>query len=90
MLVAKIRKNFLLDKELIEKAQKILLTKHNNLTEAITTYFRAVVKDPEILQYIEKSSNKRTGSFIGILDGKIGANDYKELKKSQLGNSEKF
>ncbi len=90
MIIAKIRKNFLLDKELIEKAQKILLTKHNNLTEAITIYLKAVVKEPEILQYIEKRANKRTGSFIGMLDSHIGTNDYKKLKKSQIKNSEKF
>lgn len=90
MNVIKVRKNFLLDKELVEKAQMILTQKHKNLTEAINLYFKAVVKEPEILDSIEKSANKRTGSFIGMLDGKIGEGNYKELKKDYYKNSERF
>ena len=76
----KIRKNFLLDREIIEKAQIILLEQQKNLTEAINTYFKAIVKEPSILNTIEKSANQRTGSFIGMLDGKIGDNSFKEMK----------
>jgi len=81
MDVVKVRKNFLLDKELIDKAQEILLTKHKNLTEAVNLYFKAIVKEPSILDSIEQSANKRTGSFIGMLDGKIGDENFKEMKK---------
>ncbi|KIM07884.1 MAG: hypothetical protein KU29_05860 [Sulfurovum sp. FS06-10] len=88
MNVIKVRKNFLLDKELIEKAQEILLSKHKNLTEAINLYFKAIVKEPSILDSIEQSANKRTGSFIGILDGKIGNQSFKEMKKEHYKSVE--
>lgn len=81
MNIVKVRKNFLLDKELIDKAQEILLTKHKNLTEAVNLYFKAIVKEPSILDTIEKSANRRTGSFIGMLDGKIGDESFKAMKK---------
>ena len=81
MNAIKIRKNFLLDKEIIEKAQIILLAQHKNLTEVINMYFKAIVKEPSILEMIEKSANRRTGSFIGMLDGKIGNDSFKEMKK---------
>ncbi len=81
MDVLKVRKNFLLDKELVDKAQIILLRKHKSLTEAVTTYLRAVVKDPNILETIEKTSKKRTGSFIGMLDGQIGTQNAKSIRK---------
>jgi hypothetical protein len=80
MSVVKVRKNFLLDKALIDKAQNILLKKHNNLTEAVTLYLKAIVKEPSILEYIEESATKRTGSFIGMLDGKIGDTNFKEMR----------
>jgi len=81
MTALKVRKNFLLDKEIIEKAQVILLEQQKNLTEVLNTYFRAIVKEPSILQTIEKSANKRTGSFIGMLDGQIGETTFKEMKQ---------
>jgi len=83
MDVMKVRKNFLLDKALVERAQTILLRKHKNLTEAVTTYLRAVVKDPQILDTIEETSKKRTGAFIGMLDGKIGAQDAKAMRQAR-------
>lgn len=86
----KVRKNFLLDKEVTEKAQAILSEKHKNLTEVINLYFKAIVKEASILDTIEKSANKRIGSFIRMLDGKIGEGDYKELKKEYYKNSERF
>jgi hypothetical protein len=77
----KVRKNFLLDKEIIEKAQVIILEQQKNLTEVLNTYFKAIVKEPSILETIEKSANKRTGSFIGMLDGQIGDTTFKEMKQ---------
>ena len=88
MDVIKIRKNFLLDKEVVEKAQRILSDQHKNLTEVINTYFKAIVKEPSILNDIEKSANKRTGSFIGMLDDKIGNESFKEMKHTHAGKFE--
>jgi len=85
--VIKVRKNFLLDKDVIEKAQSIILKKHKNLTEVINLYFKAIVKEPSILDTIEESANKRTGSFIGLLDGEIGNEDYKAMKKESFRQS---
>ena len=81
MATLKVRKNFLLDKEVIEKAQVILLEQEKNLTEVLNTYFKAIVKEPSILETIEKCANKRTGSFIGMLDGQIGDTTFKEMKQ---------
>jgi hypothetical protein len=39
METLKIRKNFLLDREVIEKAEVVLKQKHKNFTEAINLYF---------------------------------------------------
>ncbi len=80
MNTIKVRKNFLLDKEVIEKAQLILTEQQKSLTEVINLYFKAIVKEPSILESIEKSANRRTGGFIGMLDGKIGDQSYKEMK----------
>ena len=90
MNAIKIRKNFLLDKEVVEKAQDILKSQHKNFTEVINLYFKAIVKDPSILETIEKSANQRTGSFIGMLDGKVGEGDYKALKKEYIQTSKKL
>ena len=81
MTALKVRKNFLLDKEIIEKAQVIILEQQKNLTEVLNTYFKAIVKEPSILETIEKSANKRTGSFIGMLDGQIADTSFKEMKQ---------
>ncbi|RLA71667.1 MAG: hypothetical protein DRG24_04960 [Epsilonproteobacteria bacterium] len=88
--VAKVRKNFLFDKDMVEKVQEILSKKHKNLTEAIALYFQALVKEPEILDAIEKSAHKRSGNFIGMLDGKIGDEDRKSMHKTYAKSSEKF
>jgi len=88
--VVKVRKNFLFDKEMVEKVQKILSTKQKNLTEAIALYFQAVIKEPEILDTIENSAHKRSGNFIGILDGKIGDEDRKTMHKTYAESSGKF
>ena len=89
MNTIKVRKNFILDKEVVEKAQEILKSQHKNFTEVINLYFKAIVKDPSILKTIEKSANKRTGSFIGLLDGEVGDTDYKEMKKEYISKTEK-
>ena len=47
-------------------------------------YLQAVVKNPEILETIEESANKREGLFIGLLDGEIGNEDYKSAKKERF------
>jgi len=90
MNVVKVRKNFILDKEIVEKTHDILKSQHKNFTEIINLYFKAIVKDPSILQTIEKSANKRTGSFVGMLDGEVGESDYKRLKKEYINHTEKF
>ena len=84
MNTIKVRKNFLIDKNLVEDAQKVILKKHKNLTEAVVKYLQAVVKNPSILDTIEENANKRVGSFIGILDGEIGNIDYKNAKKDRF------
>lgn len=82
MNAIKVRKNFLLDSDLIEKATDILKLKHTNMTEAINCYFQAITKDPTLLDTIENIASKRTGNFIGMLDGKIGDDDFKQIKKT--------
>lgn len=89
MKAIKIRKNFLFDKMIVEKVQDILSKKQKNLTEAITLYFQAIVKEPEILDKIEESAHKRTGNFIGMLDGKIGDIDSKNMHAT-YAKSKKF
>ena len=88
MNVVKVRKNFLFDKETVEKAQQIIRKQHKSLTEAITLYLKAVAKDPTILHTIEERANKRTGAFIGMLDGEIGDGTYKSMKKEALSKKE--
>ena len=83
MNAVRVRKNFLIDKEIIEKAQQVIHARHKNLTEAITLYFKAITKEPAILEQIEESANKRTGSFIGMLDGAIGDESYKTMRKER-------
>jgi len=90
MKALQVRKNFLFDRALIDEAQKILKKRHKNLTQAITLYLKAVVKNPEILDEIEKSANKRDGSFIGMLDGMIGNESYKEMRNEFYTESSRF
>jgi len=89
MTALKVRKNFLFDKEIMEKVQVILLEQQKNLTEVLNSYFKAIVKEPSLLQTIEKSANKRTGSFIGMLDGKIGDATFKEMKQEHSSKEAK-
>ncbi len=81
-----VRKNFVFDKELIDNVNRILKSKDTNFTKLLTNYFKAISKNPDIIERIEKESKRRTGSFIGILDGKIGNIDYKEMKNAHSEN----
>ncbi len=85
-----IRKNFVFDRQLVEDAQNILQKRYSNLTQAFVKYMQAVVKDPGILDEIEKSASKREGRFIGLLNGKIGEESYKTMKKSAFENNGQF
>jgi len=76
----RVRKNFLFESDVIDKATEILKQEHKSMTEAINRYFQAIVKDPTLLDTIENIASRRTGSFIGILDGKIGDEDFKQIK----------
>jgi len=86
MHTQKIRKNFIFDKELIDKTS-IILKKHNKtFTQIIKNYFIAITKDENIIKQIENQAQKRTGSFIGMLNGKIGNINYNDIKKSYNEN----
>lgn len=80
MKTLKIRKNFVFDKDMIEQTKVILKEHKKSFTEAINLYFQAIIKEPSLLEDIEKKANKRTGSFVGMLDGKIGDQDFKQMK----------
>ncbi len=81
MNTLKIRKNFVFDKDVIEQTKEILKNNKKSFTEAINLYFKAIIKEPTLIEEIEKKANKRTGSFIGMLDGKIGKEDFKDMKR---------
>lgn len=81
-----VRKNFKFDKELVDKVGAILQEKNLNFTQFLSHYFQAVIKDPTLIETVEKKAKQRTGSFIGLLDGKIGDTDYKEMKRSYHEN----
>ena len=81
-----IRKNFKFNKELVDKVGTILQEKNLNFTQFLSHYFQAVIKDPALIDIVEQKSKQRTGNFIGMLDGKIGDIDYKEMKKSYNEN----
>ena len=76
-----VRKNFVFDKELVDNVGVILKEKNKNFTKLLTDYFKAITKNPELIEDIEEKAQKRNASFIGILDGKIGDMDYKEMRK---------
>jgi len=86
MSILTVRKNFNFEKNLIDKVSKIVKQKNKNFTELLTSYFQAIIKEPNIIDTIEQKAKQRTGSFIGMLDGKIGDQDYKEMKKSYNEN----
>lgn len=86
MNTLKVRKNFLFDKDIVEKTAAILKEQHKSFTEVIGLYFQAIVKEPSILEAVERSATKRTGNFIGMLDGKIGNEEYSDMKTSHHEN----
>ena len=81
-----VRKNFKFDKEIVDKIGTILQKKNLNFTQFLSHYFQAVIKEPTLIDTIELKSKQRSGNFIGMLDGKIGDMDYKEMKKSYNEN----
>ena len=90
MKALRVRKNFVFDRTLVEEAQKILKKRHKSLTHAITLYFEAIVKNPAILDEIEKSAQKRDGGFIGMLDNRIGDSSYKKMRNEHFAKSERY
>ncbi|SFV60371.1 hypothetical protein MNB_SM-7-746 [hydrothermal vent metagenome] len=82
MATVTVRKNFKFDKELVEKVGALLYEKDLNFTQLITHYFQAIVKEPELVDIVEKKSKQRSGKFIGMLDGVVEKSDYKEMRKS--------
>jgi len=79
-------KNFKFDKEIVDKVNIILKEKNLNFTQFLSNYFKAVIKEPTLIDTVEKISKQRTGDFIGILDGEIGNINYKDMKKSYNEN----
>ena len=86
MNTLKIRKNFVFDKDMIEQTKVILKKQKKSFTEVINLYFQAIIKEPSLLDMIEKKANKRTGSFVGMLDGKIGNQNFKDMKNEHYEN----
>lgn len=86
MKALKVRKNLLLEQETVDKVSQILSSKHKNFTDAITLYFQALIKEPSLIDKVEDIASKRTGSFIGILDGKIGNEQSKDMKAKHHEN----
>lgn len=81
-----VRKNFKFDKDLVDKVATILEAKNKNFTGLLTTYFQAIVKEPEIIETLEKKAKECKGSFIGMFDGKIGDTTFKEMQKAHNEN----
>ena len=81
MKMVTIRKNFVFDKELVDDVMLILKERNTNFTKLITDYLKAIVKNPNLIDEIEVKAKQRNGNFIGILDGKIGEIDFKEMKR---------
>jgi hypothetical protein len=77
-----VRKNFNFEKDTVDKVAKILKEKHYSFTEALNNYFQAIIKEPELVESIEKKAKKRAGSFVGMLDGATKGESYKDMKKS--------
>jgi len=44
---------------------------------------RDIVKESSILEIVEKNINERTGNFIGMLNGKIGNDSFKNMKRER-------
>ena len=55
-----IRKNFKFDKEIVDKVNVILKEKNLNFTQFLSHYFEAVIKEPTLIDTVEKISKQRT------------------------------
>jgi hypothetical protein len=76
-----VRKNFSFDKDIVDKVSILLQEKNTTFTKLLTNYFQAIIKEPELINEVEQKAKQRTASFIGLLDGKIGDIDAKEMKR---------
>ena len=77
-----VRKNFNFEKDTIDRVSTILKMKKYNFTEVLNNYFQAIIKEPDIIDTMEQKAKQRTGSFIGMLNGKVGNDNFKDMKKS--------
>ena len=81
-----VRKNFSFDKDIVDKVNTLLQEKNTTFTKLLTNYFQAIIKEPELINEVEQKAKQRTASFIGLLDGKIGDIDAKEMKRAYHEN----
>ena len=65
---------------------RLTIGKNTSFTKLLKNYFQAIVKEPELINTVEQKAKHRTASFIGLLDGKIGKLDAKEMKKNSHDN----
>ena len=86
MATLTVRKNFNFDKNLVEYVGKVIKKKDITFTKLITEYFQAIVKEPSLIDEVHKKAKQRTGSFIGMLDGKIGDTNFKDMKSQYHEN----
>ena len=70
-----------LDDKIYSQLNAILVKHHKNLNDVIELYLNTLIKDPSILEIIEKKSKP---NFIGILDKEIGDIDYKKEKNENF------
>ncbi len=81
MATVTVHKNFNFDKDIIDRVGVIIKDKNSNFTKVIANYFQAIIKEPSIIDEIEQRSKQRTGSFIGMLDSKIGDELFSDMKR---------
>lgn len=74
-----IHKSFALDAEAVKNAELVAKQKKKSLTELVNLYFKALSNDASVFELIESRVQPRTGSFIGLLDNKIGNVDSKRM-----------
>lgn len=84
------RKNFLLDREIVEELQKIAYSKNKNLTGIINQYFKAILKDDSIMDRVDDIANQRGGTFIGMLDHNVGLEKWSQMKSDYHSSSKRF
>jgi len=81
-----VRKNFSFDKDIVDKVNTLLQEKNTTFTKLLTNYFQAIIKEPELINEVEQKAKQRTANFIGLLDGKVGDIDAKEMKRAYHEN----